>query len=222
VQINLLQQLSYILFPRTSEESASLNTYVDATSFDSLKERTKHSKSPAIKTLYIGYPYDGTISSLLDRIKLGREWDVLVELSARFSTRVWIDSEIFIPIPEYIIPIPSDPKRKIKRGFHVADMLAQELAKGARRLGYSSLYLNALMKVKSTNPQSGLTKEQRSKNVKGNYVLRKETGHHLERAEVLWLVDDIVATQSTLGECARVLHKRYPRAQIHALVLSGN
>ena len=92
---------------------------------------------------------------------------------------------------------PLSRKRKRKRGFDQAELLARtaagELGLPARKL---------LEKEKDNGPQSHLEDEAaRRANVQGVYRL---TGEDLSGRCIL-LVDDVVTTGSTLGECARML-----------------
>ena len=92
---------------------------------------------------------------------------------------------------------PLSRKRKRKRGFDQAELLARtaagELGLPARKL---------LEKEKDNGPQSHLEDEAaRRANVQGVYRL---TGEDLSGLRVL-LVDDVVTTGSTMGECARLL-----------------
>ena len=92
---------------------------------------------------------------------------------------------------------PLSRRRKRKRGFDQAELLARtaagELGLPARKL---------LEKEKDNGPQSHLEDEAaRRANVQGVYRL---TGEDLSGLRVL-LVDDVVTTGSTMGECARLL-----------------
>ena len=92
---------------------------------------------------------------------------------------------------------PLSRRRKKKRGFDQAELLARtaagELGLPARKL---------LEKEKDNGPQSHLEDEAaRRANVQGVYRL---TGEDLSGLRVL-LVDDVVTTGSTMGECARLL-----------------
>lgn len=92
---------------------------------------------------------------------------------------------------------PLSRRRKRKRGFDQAELLARtaagELGLPARKL---------LEKGTDNGPQSHLEDEAaRRANVQGVYRL---TGEDLSGLRVL-LVDDVVTTGSTMGECARLL-----------------
>ena len=94
--------------------------------------------------------------------------------------------------------VPLSRKRKKKRGFDQAELLART---AARELGLPARPL--LEKVRDNGPQSHLEDEaDRRANVKDVYRLRP--GEDLSGQRIL-LVDDVVTTGSTLGECARTL-----------------
>lgn len=95
--------------------------------------------------------------------------------------------------------VPLSRKRRRRRGFDQAERLAREAA--------SELALpvrGLLEKVRDNAPQSHLEDEAaRRANVQGVYRLREED---LSGLRIL-LVDDVVTTGSTLGECARLLRE---------------
>ena len=93
--------------------------------------------------------------------------------------------------------VPLSRKRFESRGFDQAEQLARETAAGRNRP-----VRGLLNKIKDNGPQSNLEDDAaRRANVRGVYRLREED---LSGLRIL-LVDDVVTTGSTLGECARML-----------------
>ena len=93
--------------------------------------------------------------------------------------------------------VPLSRKRRRARGFDQAELLARTVA------GELDLPARPLLeKVKNNGPQSHLEDENaRRENVQGVYRLWEK---ELSGLRIL-LVDDVVTTGSTLGECARLL-----------------
>jgi len=121
---------------------------------------------------------------------------VLSELVAKRFEEAGLEFESGI-----LVPVPLSKKREAERGFNQAVLLAEELKK---RLGFEVLR-GGLVKTKETFSQTGLTKEERKKNVKGSFSFVGEK-KSLEK-NTIFLVDDVMTTGSTLKECARVLKK---------------
>ena len=94
--------------------------------------------------------------------------------------------------------IPISEKRRRKRGFDQVELLAEKLA---QELGIMPQPL--LKKIRDNPAQSGIVGQaERRANVLGVYqVLNPE---QLQGKRVL-LLDDIITTGATAGECARVL-----------------
>ena len=93
---------------------------------------------------------------------------------------------------------PLSRKRLHQRGFDQAELLARAVGK---KLGLP--VVSTLEKVRNTQPQSSLTETaQRQANARGAYRLRP--GVRVEGRRLL-LVDDVVTSGSTLGECAYLL-----------------
>ncbi len=112
-----------------------------------------------------------------------------------------------------ITPVPLHRNRIWARGFNQADILAREIAK---LLGVN--FANLLIRSKNTKPQFGLSRNLRRQNVDGIFRFNlKKTA--IIKNKTIVLIDDVIATGSTLKECAKVL-KNNGAKEIWALVLA--
>lgn len=94
--------------------------------------------------------------------------------------------------------VPTGRWRKWKRGFDQVELLARETGK---QLGMEVFPL--LKKVRRTHVQSRIRSEARRRaNVLGAYAVAQTESVKGKR---ILLLDDIITTGSTIGECARVL-----------------
>jgi ComF family protein len=100
------------------------------------------------------------------------------------------------PPPDCIVPVPLHLRRLRERGFNQALELARAVA---RRRGIP-LLANGLRRVRYTLPQTRLDAHRRQTNPLGAFAL----GGPLPGQRIV-LMDDVVTTASTIGECARVL-----------------
>ena len=109
--------------------------------------------------------------------------------------------------------VPISPLRKLFRGYD-QDQLLAEVA--ARELGIKCMPL--LKKIRHNRPQSGIESyAKRRANVLGVY--RTVNEDRITGARIL-LVDDIVTTGATLGECARELLTAGAK-EIHCAVVAS-
>ena len=98
---------------------------------------------------------------------------------------------------DLVVPMPSGVRHRIDRGYNQCEVLAAELA---RRIGRRC---RRLMKRQGKfKTQSTLNEEERIENVKGTFAVRRP---ELVRGRTILVVDDIMTTGATLGECARTL-----------------
>ena len=95
--------------------------------------------------------------------------------------------------------VPLSLLRLRKRGYSQSRLLAEALA---AQLGLPCLRL--LRKRRHTKPLSGVKGEERRAIVSGAFALRPGAEAQIEGKCVL-LVDDVVTTGATLGECSRLL-----------------
>lgn len=94
--------------------------------------------------------------------------------------------------------VPVSPLRKFTRGYDQGQLLAETVG---RELGMKPVA--ALQKVRHNRPQSGISGQARRRaNVLGVYRI---TDPSLVAGKRVLLLDDIITTGATAGECARVL-----------------
>ncbi|MCC8128710.1 MAG: ComF family protein [Clostridiales bacterium] len=106
--------------------------------------------------------------------------------------------ERYLPSPPDVVTwAPLSARRRHRRGYDQARLLAEEAGKC-----YGLRPVPLLKKVKHTPAQSSLGRAARGENVRGVYRIRPNAPVSGKR---VLLVDDIITTGSTLSECSRVL-----------------
>ncbi len=101
---------------------------------------------------------------------------------------------------DVIIPVPLHKKRRRKRGYNQAEILARELSKK------SKIPVNAKAVVRSgkTTPQKMLDRRQRKKNLQDAFCVTK----HWEKQKHVLVIDDIYTTGSTIDALAGKLREK--------------
>ena len=98
---------------------------------------------------------------------------------------------------EYVcVPVPPGSRSARRRDFQPVDLLVREVAR-MKRLPVKRL----LARVGRGLDQKKLGREERSKNVAGNFVYCEEP----PVPTVVLLIDDVYTTGATVSECAKVL-----------------
>ena len=98
---------------------------------------------------------------------------------------------------DVIIPVPIHYKRRVKRGYNQAELIARELGE---KLGIS-VDEKYLFRISNTRPMKELDKTGRKKNVEKAFIIYK----NVVKYKKIILVDDIYTTGSTLDACSKVL-----------------
>ena len=94
--------------------------------------------------------------------------------------------------------VPISARRKLKRGYDQVELLANAVG---GELGMEPVRL--LKKIRHNPPQSGITGlAARRANVLGAYAV---TDPEAVRGKRILLLDDVITTGATAGECARLL-----------------
>jgi ComF family protein len=142
--------------------------------------------------------YDGPLRDLVHILKYHRVKPAASLLGRLLNLAL---AEVEFPQDMLVVPVPLWKGKRRERGFNQAE----EIARAFLRFQYSrSIQLNTalLVRTRETASQTGLTRHQRRANLRGAFsVVHPE---QLKGRNVL-LVDDVMTTGATAGECARVL-----------------
>ena len=114
------------------------------------------------------------------------------EMAEHFLSYLW-ERKITL-----IVPVPLHSRRKRKRGFNQAEIVAKVLSKNTG----IAMDAGAVKRIKATSPQKELGDKGRKRNIRGAFAVQKNV-----KGENIVLIDDIYTTGSTLDEAARVLKK---------------
>ncbi len=100
-----------------------------------------------------------------------------------------------------IIPVPLHIKKRKKRGYNQARALAEGVS---RETGWKIIQKGSIERARKTKTQTGLTLEERSKNLKGAFRITEPSliqNHHCI------IIDDVFTTGATTFELAKTLHE---------------
>lgn len=104
-----------------------------------------------------------------------------------------------------LVPVPLHPSREADREYNQSWELCQRLS---RLTGIPAA--KALVRTRETEPQAGLHRGERLKNLRGAFAVAKarfwRPQADLQGRRIL-LVDDVFTTGATTNECARVLRR---------------
>lgn len=122
------------------------------------------------------WEYQGIVQELIHTVKYRGISNILSEAVAK-AFEVMLKDEIrfkpffqFLLLPDvYISYVPMFRKKEKQRGFNQAQLIAQEISKTLEKP-----VLSLLEKIKDTQSQTDLTREQRIENVKESFSLRKQ------------------------------------------------
>ena len=98
--------------------------------------------------------------------------------------------------PDGIVPIPLHPKRRARRGYNQAELLARVIGV---RMGLP-VYTDLLIRIKNTVPLKKLNPKERQNNLKKAFNISRND----VKLKTILLVDDIYTTGTTIDEAANV------------------
>lgn len=115
---------------------------------------------------------------------------------------------------DLIVPVPPDRKRKKERGYNQAEMIAKGLGIAMQRP-----VENLLVKKDTGKSQTKLDQAARRKNATGTYEAQIPPQF---RGKHILLVDDVLTTGATIGNCAQALLTNDPQVKISIFALAYN
>ena len=152
-------------------------------------------KKHYFKTGIAAFKYDSMVSKSIYKFKYHNRRTYALFYGDAIS-KVY-GSEIRRWSCDVIIPVPIHNKRRIKRGYNQAELIARELSV---KLGIP-MDAKYMFRVGNTRPMKELDKTARKKNVEKAFKIYK----NVVKYKKIILVDDIYTTGSTLDACAKTL-----------------
>jgi ComF family protein len=108
-----------------------------------------------------------------------------------------------LPDSLVVVPVPLWPGKRNARGFNQAEAIARTFL-SFRVPSSIQLDTSILVRARETASQTGLTRRQRRANVRGAFAV---AGPQKVKGRSILIVDDVMTTGTTAGECARVLRR---------------
>jgi ComF family protein len=108
-----------------------------------------------------------------------------------------------LPESLIVVPVPLWSGKRMARGFNQAEAIARSFMR-FQSSGSIQLDTSILVRTRETASQTGLTRHQRRANVRGAFAVVKA---QKVKGRSILVVDDVMTTGTTAGECARVLRR---------------
>lgn len=162
-----------------------------------------------VESIYwVGSYHDDVLKALIHALKYDGVLelsDVLAEaLCQRIKNLVEKHGDLVV------VPVPLHPKKQSTRGFNQAELIARYIS---GKYGLTGGL--ALQRVRETDSQVSLNKQERQENLSGAIVCNDLD---LVAGQKILLIDDVATTGATLGECARALKEAGARKIFAATV----
>ncbi|MCX8999975.1 ComF family protein [Rhizobiaceae bacterium BDR2-2] len=154
--------------------------------------------------------HEGVARHLVHRLKYRDRTD-LAPMMAEWMIRA---SDGYVAACDAVVPVPLHARRMLSRRFNQSAELARPLARKAGK----PLLAHALVRVKPTRRQVGLSARRRAANVRGAFRVRKGQLVAIRGKHIL-LVDDVYTTGATVSAAARAL-KRAGAAEVTVLTFA--
>ena len=152
------------------------------------------------------FVYEGELTKMIHRFKFRRQ-----AYFQNYFAEELKKSLKDLPKADSIVPVPMHKLREKERGYNQCNLLASELSR------ISGIAVTAVLrKIVNTREQVGLTGEERRNNVRGSFRIEDKSAI---KGKTVLVLDDVMTTNSTVNECARLLKLAGAR-EIYVLALA--
>jgi ComF family protein len=141
--------------------------------------------------------YEGAIVEMMHQWKYGKREGI----GRHFGSMLAAKRDILDA--DFLIPIPMTTKRLRERGFNQSQQIAKILGQNLNRFTELGV-LRRNKSWKGAESQTGLSRANRLKNVRGAFIISKKKRVY---GKNLLLIDDVYTTGATIREAARILKK---------------
>lgn len=144
---------------------------------------------------YAVFSYEGSIQRAILHMKfngMGRYAKAFAKYLAYFAVKNSLEFDA-VSFP------PMSVKSQRRRRYNQAQLLAKYFC---NIMDCNEKYLDALVKVKETERQERLKRDERKQNLIGAFDIKADV-----KGKRVLIIDDVKTTGATLNECARVLKK---------------
>jgi ComF family protein len=142
--------------------------------------------------------YDGVLRDLIHLLKYQGVHPVAPLLGGLLGQAL---AGMELPEPLLVVPVPLFKRKLRERSFNQAEEIARSFVR-RQNSGRIQLETSSLVRTRQTASQTGLTRHQRRANMRGAFAVTKP--ERIAEKSVL-VVDDVMTTGTTAGECVRVL-----------------
>lgn len=158
------------------------------------------------------YSYNKVVEKLIAEFKYSFYTNIGSFLAEHMSMRL---SFLGFGSAVGLVPVPLHQRKLKARGFNQAELLAKTIAKST-----GLKYLNLLVRSRNTKTQVGMSRGERMQNLKDVFELSFSNSKTYNiKHKMLFLVDDVMTTGTTLEECAKVL-KAKGAQRVYAIVFA--
>ena len=140
--------------------------------------------------------YDGVARQLVHRLK----YDDRLDLAGVMARMMSASGRSLIADADCLIPIPLHRGRLWRRRFNQAALLARRIGRDVDRPCFPA----ALVRVRATRSQVGLSRAARAENLTGAFRVPADAADRIRGQRIL-LIDDVTTTGATANAATRVL-----------------
>jgi ComF family protein len=147
--------------------------------------------------------YEGELRAVIHLLKYQRVRPAAAVLGRMLAESVAGLLEESVDGSTMVIPIPLHRTKQRQRGFNQTELIARAMLEHLSAPGLK-LEASVLRRSRMTESQTGLTRAQRRRNVRGAFAVQSPDA--IAGRDIL-LVDDVFTTGTTVSECARLLQR---------------
>jgi ComF family protein len=212
---SMVNKTKNLIFPRLDKDFQFYDRYLKIEEIIKEESFVKTPETQTKKPIFVCSEYKSRIKELVFGLKFFQEKSIAEAFSLLIEKKV---DYFGLPKPDLIISTPADPQRILIRGYHPPEEICKKLSKDL-----NVDYISILEKSKTTKSQLDLEGVNRLKNLKNLFKVKENFQHSIEGdSKVVWVVDDITTTGSTLIESYNVLESFNSKNKYFLIAVAGS
>lgn len=158
---------------------------------------------PSFTMTLCPFSYEFPVKQVIKRIKYSKQRYWVNALCWALSQEYLLALKNHaITKPDLLIPIPIHKSKRKERGYNQAELIAKTLSKSTN----IAISKNTLLKIKSTDTQARLSKQERMKNLRDSFGISKKASKQGTLAgKHIALIDDVMTTKVTCELAGKLL-----------------
>jgi competence protein ComFC len=158
----------------------------------------EYNRQEPFESAFSIFDFDDTVKSIVHQFKYDGKKNLAYDMGKKYAGLI---PDSFFEGMDAVVCVPLFFVRQMRRGYNQAEYFAKGIVHGRSSIDYIP---NVIVRKRHTGTQTKLSRTRRVKNVEGAFMIFNGKKKLLQNKNMI-IVDDVITTAATVGECAKIL-----------------